>query len=90
MTSRRIVVSFPISHANRINLLITLYYIHTVVIHTYMLEKRVGPWSLPNIIDYVVFPIGLVLDPDNVNVWLSYGRQVLLYVCMYCMYVCTV
>ena len=34
-----------------------------------------GSWVLKNTIDYVVFPVGLALDPDKTHVWLSYGRQ---------------
>ena len=41
-------------------------------------DLKKGPWTLRNTIDYVVFPIGLALDPDNASVWLSYGRKVLL------------
>ena len=56
-------------------------------------RKILGAWTHMNVIDYVVFPVGLTLDPDNYHVWLSYGRQVKSYVSTYihtCVYICIV
>ena len=33
-----------------------------------------GPWCY-NSLDYVVYPVGLNLDPDGKHLWLSLGHQ---------------
>jgi predicted GH43/DUF377 family glycosyl hydrolase len=51
--------------------------IHSISTHPILQDRFYdGPWARNNVLDYVMFVIGLVIDPKDSNfVWVSFGHQ---------------
>jgi predicted GH43/DUF377 family glycosyl hydrolase len=51
--------------------------VHSISTHPILQDRFYeGPWVWKNVLDYVMFAIGLVIDPKDSNfVWVSFGHQ---------------